>query len=644
MLQATTSALTSRDASSSSASIEKRADLRVGADAVRRAGVVAEVDRRLVGRPAEDLAQDGQSTDARVEDTDRPGVGHVLEATAESPSPPLGPPARRRSADVLADLGGRVGEHERDALVVRAHDEPAARAHGVLRHAPERPGEGLGVEAARRVGAVHEVADLGRRVADHPERVRHHHRAVDRRRVVGHDLEDRVRRVEEQEVDVVDDGRGVDDDHVVDAAQQRHRLVEVADGDHLRHLDARRREQDVDPGRVAPQHVLEVRLLDPVRRQVEQRRRVDRHLEQRPQVAELEAAVDEDGARAELAERDREVEREGRLADAALGREHRDHPGRAGGIADRRVLVDLLEPVDELVARERHRQHAVDPLPDVDRDRLLRDRQHDDGDARARLVELVDERHALDPALQERVHEHDVGPQLRHQTGDPRPVGDDVEQLDRRLRVEQPADVLRDLGDVLDDEESDLIRHRADSTTRSGPRRPAPKVPPDPAARGMAGGCAAAMTRGQGRRATSTTRSAPELERAEVVVAGERLHHEAGGLGEPDQLVGPHESQPVDPDPADGRPVAAPRPRRSWSGGRRRSTGRRRRSRSWSRCDPSPGPRGPTRGPGGRRSGRGRPRRAARRRPPRARPARDGRRASRRPRPARGACPSGRSS
>ena len=95
----------------------------------------------------------------------------------------------------------------------------------------------------------------------------------------------------------------------------------------------------------------------------------------------------------------------------------------------------------------------------------------------ARLVDLVDEVHALDAALEQRVDEDDVGPQLGHQTGDPRPVGDDVEQLDRRLRVEESADVLRDLGDVLDDEESELIRHRADSTTHGRGPCPAPMVP-----------------------------------------------------------------------------------------------------------------------------------------------------------------------
>ena len=107
----------------------------------------------------------------------------------------------------------------------------------------------------------------------------------------------------------------------VDPAQQRQDLVDVARREHLGHLDARRREQDVDARRVAPQDVAEVRLGDPVGRQVEDRRRVDRDLEQRAQVAELEAAVDQHGPLLELAEGDREVEGDGRLADAALRRE-----------------------------------------------------------------------------------------------------------------------------------------------------------------------------------------------------------------------------------------------------------------------------------------------------------------------------------
>ena len=51
-------------------------------------------------------------------------------------------------------------------------------------------------------------------------------------------------------------------------------------------------------------------------------------------------------------------------------------------------------------------------------------------------------------------------------------VGHDVEQLDLRLRVEQPADVLGDLRDVLDQEEADLASgHRPDDTTLIRPSR-----------------------------------------------------------------------------------------------------------------------------------------------------------------------------
>ena len=47
------------------------------------------------------------------------------------------------------------------------------------------------------------------------------------------------------------------------------------------------------------------------------------HLEQRAQVAELEAAVDQDRPLLQLGQRDGEVERDRRLADAALRREDR---------------------------------------------------------------------------------------------------------------------------------------------------------------------------------------------------------------------------------------------------------------------------------------------------------------------------------
>ena len=152
---------------------------------------------------------------------------------------------------------------------------------------------------------------------------------------------------------------------LVDAAQQREDLLEVARRDHLGHLDARRREQDVDARRVAPQHV--GAGPTPAIRSVG-RSRIDGasigHLEQRAQVAELEAAVDEHGPLAQLADGDREVERERRLADAAL-RARRPRRSAVVPIGDvaRELLVDLLrcrvirsKPVNGID------EHAVDAV------------------------------------------------------------------------------------------------------------------------------------------------------------------------------------------------------------------------------------------------------------------------------------------
>ena len=45
-------------------------------------------------------------------------------------------------------------------------------------------------------------------------------------------------------------------------------------------------------------------------------------------------------------------------------------------------------------------------------DRVLRHGQDDDRDAEAGVVDLLDELQALDPALEQRVDDDDVGPQL----------------------------------------------------------------------------------------------------------------------------------------------------------------------------------------------------------------------------------------
>ena len=57
-------------------------------------------------------------------------------------------------------------------------------------------------------------------------------------------------------------------------------------------------------------------------------------------------------------------------------------------------------------------------------------------------------------------------------------VGEHVEQLHPCLGIEEAADVLRDLGHVLDDEQARLIGlwHRPDDTTRVAGRDPTTKV------------------------------------------------------------------------------------------------------------------------------------------------------------------------
>ena len=114
-------------------------DLVVGADAVRRAGVVAEVDRRFGRGAADDLAQDRQTAHPGVEDPDRTWIRH--RRAQDRPAAAVDAAGVDELAgdahDVLADRRVRVGQHERDALVVRLDDEHAVGHDAMLRDAAE---------------------------------------------------------------------------------------------------------------------------------------------------------------------------------------------------------------------------------------------------------------------------------------------------------------------------------------------------------------------------------------------------------------------------------------------------------------------------------------------------------------------------
>ena len=113
--------------------------------------------------------------------------------------------------------------------------------------------------------------------------------------------------------------------------------------------------------------------------------------------------------------------------------------------------------VHELEARERHREHLDDAhaLPDLHR--LLGHRDDDDGHAQAGLAHPLGDLEAVDLALQQRVdHEH-VGAQLADLVEHDAAVGHGIEQAHLLLVLQQVADVLRDLGDVLDQQQADLF-------------------------------------------------------------------------------------------------------------------------------------------------------------------------------------------
>ena len=148
------------------------------------------------------------------------------------------------------------------------------------------------------------------------------------------------------------------------------------------------------------------------------------------------------------------------------------------------------------------------PLPGSDDDRLLRDGEHDDRDLQAGLVDLRDQVHALDPALEQRVDE------------DRRPGGaPPISPSTREPSLTTSSSLIADCE--LSSPRMYCATWGTSSTTRrriwSGigptlPRRPArgmpaPKVPSRCDREGHAEG--AARRAGQGLRATMTTRSAP---------------------------------------------------------------------------------------------------------------------------------------
>ena len=81
----------------------------------------------------------------------------------------------------------------------------------------------------------------------------------------------------------------------------------------------------------------------------------------------------------------------------------------------------------------------------------------DDGDAEPGVADLLGHLEAVDLALQEGVDHERVGTQLADLVHDGATVRHGVEQAHLLLVLEEIAHVLRDLGDVLDQQQANLF-------------------------------------------------------------------------------------------------------------------------------------------------------------------------------------------
>ena len=111
-------------------------------------------------------------------------------------------------------------------------------------------------------------------------------------------------------------------------------------------------------------------------------------------------------------------------------------------------------------------------------DRVLGDGQDDDRDAEAGLAQLLDELQALDRPWSRASTMTTSGLSCWTWAMTLRAVGHDVEELDCALRVQQAPDVLRDLRDVLDEEQAHLVArcHRDECTKAERTRPTGPEV------------------------------------------------------------------------------------------------------------------------------------------------------------------------
>src|SRR5450756_2382323 len=103
---------------------------------------------------------------------------------------------QRHPSYVAADGRVRARDDERHAFVVRLDYKAPVGYNLKVGPSAQSPGQLIVADATARVRPVHEVLHLVRRVADGGEDIGHGDCVVNRRRVVCHDRENDVRRIE----------------------------------------------------------------------------------------------------------------------------------------------------------------------------------------------------------------------------------------------------------------------------------------------------------------------------------------------------------------------------------------------------------------------------------------------------------------
>src|SRR5438128_4793727 len=390
--------------------------------------------------------------------------------------------ALREGKDVLGDLAFAVTDNEWNPAVDRQYQSAAVRDDRVRDLAAEARFDVRGLDAAGAVVTVRDELQLLVAVAELLRDLHEDAHVLEARDLESHQREDHVRDVEHRDHLLLEAGPRVDDDVRVALAQELENVLHVRAGDELGRLRRWRREEHLDPRGVRDEHRFEDVGVGVVEAPHEVRDGLGlwTHVEDDGDVPEGQAAVHEhDRLLRRLVQRHREVGRDRGPADAALGREERDDLAvvargrrrrervrRGRGGRGRRVpgalhlleLVDVADRVDQFVRREglhqelaRAGEHRAAQVI-----LLALDAHHDDRRLRNGVADDLGRRDPIHVGHVD-VHQDHVRPLFLSHVDRGLPTVGRAGHFHVRLEADQLREIVASVGDVVDDEDADLL-------------------------------------------------------------------------------------------------------------------------------------------------------------------------------------------